>query len=46
MDRAMPPGPGCEWYWRLLDFVTWPIEVRRLKRAGFRHTGWRKWEYP
>lgn len=30
--------------WRVCDWLTWPLQVRELKRAGFRRTGWMKWE--
>ncbi len=33
--------------WRIWGNLTWwPWQVRQLKRAGFRRTGWRQWESP
>jgi len=30
--------------WRIWSYVTWPWQVRQLKQAGFRRTGWMTWE--
>jgi len=30
---------------RIWIAISWPWQVRRLKREGFRRTGWRTWEY-
>lgn len=30
--------------WRLYGLITWPYYVRKLRRAGFRRTGWMTWE--
>lgn len=31
------------WVWAELH---WPADVRQLKREGWKHTGFRKWESP
>jgi hypothetical protein len=31
--------------WKTYVLVTWPRQVRQLKREGFRRTGWRTWEW-
>ena len=30
--------------WRVWVYLTWPGQVRQMKRAGFRRTGWMTWE--
>ncbi len=51
MTKEMPPDPPVSWFtvlsWRIWARLTWwPWQVRELKRAGFRRTGWCKWEAP
>lgn len=31
-------------YWAVRAWVTWPAQVRQMKAAGFRHTGFMTWE--
>ena len=31
------------WAW---SYITWPAQVRMMKRYGFHRTGWMKWESP
>jgi hypothetical protein len=46
--KTRPPDPPYRWWWRLRDWlwcqVTWPWQVRLLKREGFHRTGWMTWE--
>jgi hypothetical protein len=49
--KPMPPAPPpLPWWsraiWGAWSWITWPLDARKLKRAGFRRTGWRKWETP
>jgi hypothetical protein len=31
--------------WRIWSWLTWwPWQVHQMKRSGFRHTGWMRWE--
>jgi hypothetical protein len=50
MGGKPPPEPLVPWWtlawWRLQAWVTWPWQVRVLRKAGFVRTGWRTWEYP
>jgi hypothetical protein len=45
--KPSPPEPmwiaRAAWWLRVQ--ITWPFEVHRLKRAGFRRVGWQTWEY-
>jgi hypothetical protein len=48
MGKPLPPEPDIRlrtrvgwWVW---SHLTWPWEVRKLKAAGFRRTGWMAWE--
>lgn len=49
MSGKPPPGravplPVYVW-WRAWAYLTWwPWQVRQLKAAGFRRTGWMTWE--
>lgn len=47
--KPLPP-PLWPWWartgWRVWEWITWPLETRCLKRAGFRRTGFMTWEYP
>lgn len=49
MAKPLPPEPVIHpltrLRWRLWDYLTWPRDVRKLKRAGFRRVGWMAWEY-
>ena len=43
-----PLPPLRPWYWiaamRFWSWITWPSTARKLKQAGFRHTGFMTWE--
>ena len=48
MPKPLPPEPAVPlltrlrwWAW---SYLSWPWQVRQLKRAGFRRTGWMTWE--
>ena len=47
--KPLPPEPRIPWWvraaWWVQTTATWPFEVRKLKREGFRRIGWRTWEY-
>ncbi len=49
MPKPLPPEPVIppltRLRWRLRDYLTWPWDIRKLKRAGFRRVGWMTWEY-
>ena len=32
--------------WGVWAELRWPADVRQLKRQGWKHTGFRKWESP
>lgn len=32
--------------WRMRVWLTWPWQVREMKRCGFRRVGWMTWEAP
>jgi hypothetical protein len=44
--KQLPPEPPVTtravWWLRVL--LTWPWQVRQLKREGFRRVGWMTWE--
>lgn len=43
------PAPARFWprvLWWIRAQVTWPWQAHKLKKAGFRRTGWQKWEWP
>jgi hypothetical protein len=46
--KELPPEPKISWLndaiWWLHGWITWPYYARKLKRAGFRRTGWMTWE--
>lgn len=50
MSGPKPELPQPPWYvlaaWWVWAELHWPAEVRRLKREGWRHTGFRRWESP
>ena len=43
-----PPPPLKPWWYiaglRAWTYLTWPRQVRQMKRAGFRKTGFMTWE--
>jgi hypothetical protein len=45
--KQRPPKPlvslRTRLAWRLWAYLTWPRDVRQLKRAGFRRTSWMSW---
>lgn len=45
-DERIPRLLQFAWYvWG--EWITWwPWQTRQLRKAGFRRTGWRTWEYP
>ena len=47
MPKELPP-PLYPWYRRaaadIWTWIFWPLTVREMKRAGFRHTGFMTWE--
>lgn len=49
MAKQRPPKPlvplRTRLAWRLWAYLTWPRDVRQLKRAGFRRTSWMSWEW-
>ena len=48
--KPLPPEPLVPWWtltaWRAWALITWPRDVRKLKREGWRRTGWMQWESP
>ena len=48
MAKPLPPVRTVPWptliAWRLWGWLTWPWQVRQLKRHGFRRVGWMTWE--
>jgi hypothetical protein len=43
--HVIVPGYRVVW-WRIRARLLWPLTARELKAAGYRRTGWRKWEPP
>lgn len=45
-DKPLPPECRTPRWWLLWLWLRWPYDVRQLKKAGFRRTGWKSWETP
>ena len=47
MSKPLPDEHVPWWLrtlWCIEVWVSWPWQVRQMKRAGFRRTGWMTWE--
>jgi hypothetical protein len=48
MAKPLPDEPALPWWvraaWAIRVWVTWPAQVRQMKAAGFRRTGFMTWE--
>jgi hypothetical protein len=44
--KQQPPEPPfyVRAIWCVRVYLTWPMQVREMKRTGFRRIGWMTWE--
>jgi hypothetical protein len=46
MPKPLPPEPPlpARFGWWAWSWLSWPWQVREMKRYGFRRVGWMTWE--